>query len=111
MPTHYIYLAVAIISEVIATTSLKAAENFTRPLPSVITVVGYIITFWFLSLALKTMPTGIAYAIWSGVGIVLITVLSWILFKQSLDLPALIGMGLIILGVIVINLFSTSVSH
>lgn len=111
MPTHYIYLAVAIISEVIATTSLKAAENFTRPLPSVITVAGYIITFWFLSLALKTMPTGIAYAIWSGIGIVLITVLSWVLFKQSLDLPALIGMGLIILGVIVINLFSTSVTH
>ncbi|CAN5199896.1 SMR family transporter [soil metagenome] len=107
----YVILGAAIVSEVIGTTALKASDGFTRIVPSVATVVAYGLAFWFLSLTLKTIPTGIAYAIWSGVGIVLISVVSWVWFKQSLDLPALIGMGLIMAGVIVINAFSRSVAH
>jgi small multidrug resistance pump len=109
--TAYLFLGVAIIAEVIATSALKASENFSRPVPSIITVLGYVVAFSFLSLTLKTMPTGIAYAIWSGVGIVLITIVSWVLFKQHLDLAAMVGLGFIITGVIVINTFSQSVSH
>lgn len=107
----YLFLGVAIIAEVIATSALKASENFSRPVASIITVLGYIVAFGFLSLTLRTMPTGIAYAIWSGVGIVLITIVSWVLFKQHLDTAALVGLGFIIIGVIVINTFSQSVSH
>lgn len=111
MTTTYLYLAVAIIAEVIATSALKASDGFSRLLPSVITVIGYGIAFWCLSLTLKVIPTGIVYAIWSGVGIVLISAVGWFWFKQSLDAPALIGLGLIIAGVLVINLFSKSVAH
>jgi len=111
MTTTYLYLAVAIIAEVIATSALKASDGFSRLLPSVITVIGYGIAFWCLSLTLKVIPTGIVYAIWSGVGIVLISAVGWFWFKQSLDAPALIGLGLIIAGVLVINLFSKSVGH
>ena len=111
MALTYFYLALAIVSEVIATSLLKSAENFTRPWPSVFTVVFYVIAFAFLSLTLRTLPTGIAYAIWSGVGIVLISVVSWLWFGQQLDAPALLGMGLIIAGVVVINVFSKSVAH
>ncbi|MGK5080552.1 SMR family transporter [Janthinobacterium sp. HLX7-2] len=107
----YFYLAIAIIAEVIATSALKASDGFSRLLPSIITVVGYCIAFWFLSLTMRVIPTGIVYAIWSGVGIVLISAVGWFWFKQSLDLPALIGLGLIIAGVLVINLFSKSVGH
>lgn len=107
----YSYLAVAILCEVIATSSLKASEGFTRWLPSSITVVGYVVSFYFLSLTMKTMPMGIVYAIWSGVGIVLISTIGVVAFRQTLDLPAILGLGLIILGVIVINLFSRSVGH
>lgn len=107
----YLYLAIAIIAEVIATSALKASDGFSRLLPSVITVIGYGIAFWCLSLTLKVIPTGIVYAIWSGVGIVLISTVGWFWFKQSLDAPALIGLGLIIAGVLVINLFSKSVGH
>lgn len=107
----YFYLAIAIIAEVIATSALKASESFSRLWPSVITVIGYSIAFWCLSLTLKVIPTGIVYAIWSGVGIVLISAVGWFWFKQSLDTPALIGLGLIIAGVLVINLFSKSVGH
>lgn len=107
----YLFLGVAIIAEVIATSALKASENFSRPVASIITVLGYVVAFSFLSLTLRTMPTGIAYAIWSGVGIVLITIVSWVLFKQHLDMAALVGLGFIITGVIVINTFSHSVSH
>jgi len=107
----YFYLGIAIIAEVIATSALKASDGFSRLLPSVITVVGYSIAFWCLSLTLKVIPTGIVYAIWSGVGIVLISAVGWFWFKQSLDTPALIGLGLIIAGVLVINLFSKSVGH
>lgn len=107
----YIYLFIAIVAEVIATSSLKASESFTRLWPSVVTVGGYVIAFYFLTLVLRTMPTGIAYAIWSGVGIVLISAVGWIVFKQKLDLPAMLGLALIIAGVLVVNLFSKTVGH
>ncbi len=107
----YFLLAIAIVAEVIATSALKASEGFSCLWPSVITVIGYGIAFWCLSLTLKVIPTGIVYAIWSGVGIVLISAVGWFWFKQSLDTPALIGLGLIIAGVLVINLFSKSVGH
>ena len=97
--------------EVVGTSGLKASEQFSMLLPSVITVVAYVCAFYFLGLTLKTLPVGIAYAIWSGVGIVLISVIGLIFFKQSLDLPAILGLGLIIAGVIVINIFSKTVSH
>ena len=107
----YALLGIAIVAEVIATTALKAADGFSRPLPSVVVVVGYAIAFTCLSLTLKTLPTGVAYAIWSGVGIVLISLIGWWVFGQTLDAPALAGMGLIVAGVVVINLFSRSVAH
>lgn len=97
--------------EVVGTSGLKASEQFSKLLPSVITVVAYVCAFYFLGLTLKTLPVGIAYAIWSGVGIVLISVIGLIFFKQSLDLPAILGLGLIIAGVVVINIFSKTVSH
>ena len=108
MNKAYLLLAVAIVAEVIATSCLKAAEGFTRPLPAIGSVVGYGISFYFLSLTLNTIPVGIAYAIWSGVGIVLISVAGWALFGQTLDAPSLGGMALIAAGVMVINLFSKS---
>ena len=108
---HWVYLITAIVSEVIATSALKASTGFTKPLPSVIVVIGYVVSFYFLSLTLKTSPVGIAYAIWSGVGVVLISLVAWLLYAQKLDLPALIGMGLIISGVMVINLFSKTAGH
>ena len=107
----YGYLAVAIIAEVIATTALRAADGFTQFWPSLISIVGYVVAFYFLSLTLRSMPVGIAYAIWSGVGIVLISLAGWLIYKQLLDLPALIGMALIMAGVIVINLFSKTAAH
>lgn len=107
----YVYLFIAIVAEVIATSSLKASESFTRLWPSVVTVGGYLIAFYFLTLVLRTMPTGIAYAIWSGVGIVLVSAVGWIVFKQKLDLPAMLGLALIIAGVLVVNLFSKTVGH
>jgi small multidrug resistance pump len=107
----YAYLGVAIIAEVIATTALRAADGFTQLWPSLISIVGYVVAFYFLSLTLRSMPVGIAYAIWSGVGIVLISLAGWLIYKQLLDLPALIGMGLIMAGVIVINLFSKTAVH
>lgn len=111
MNKAYIFLAVAILSEVVATSFLKASHGFTRLWPSAVTVLGYGISFYFLSLTLASIPTGIAYAIWSGVGVVLTSIVGWIVFKQSLDGPAFIGMGLIIAGVIVINSFSKTASH
>lgn len=111
MLVTYLYLFVAIIFEVVATTALKQADGFTRLAPSLVTVLGYALAFYFLALTLRTMPVGIVYAIWSGAGIILITAIGWILFRQALDLPALVGMGLILAGVLVINLFSRSVVH
>lgn len=107
-PLPYIYLAIAILVEVTGTSALKASEGFTRLWPSLIVVVSYAVSFFFMSLTLKSIPVGISYAIWSGVGIVMITVVAWFLYKQALDLPALIGMGLIVAGVAVINLFSNT---
>ncbi len=107
----YLYLAIAIVAEVIATGALKASEEFTKLLPSVVVVIGYGVAFYFLSLVLKTIPVGVAYAIWSGLGIVLITIVGLIVFDQKLDLAAVIGMLLIISGVVVMNVFSKSVSH
>jgi small multidrug resistance pump len=107
----YLYLAIAIVSEVVGTSALKASEEFTRLVPSLIVVVGYASAFYFLTLTLRTLPVGIAYAIWAGVGIVLICIVSWILYKQTLDVPAIIGVCLITAGVILINGFSDSVHH
>ncbi|HZG31960.1 MAG TPA: SMR family transporter [Sphingopyxis sp.] len=107
----YVYLAIAIVAEVVATSSLKWSEGFTRLGPSLVTVVGYAIAFYFLSLTLRTVPTGIAYAIWSGVGVVLIVAVAWIFQGQRLDAPALAGIALIVAGVMVMNLFSKAAVH
>jgi small multidrug resistance pump len=107
----YLYLGIAILSEVIATSALRASDGFSRLMPSVIVIVGYVISFYFLSLTLKVIPVGIAYAIWSGTGIVLISSVAWLFFGQKLDAAALIGIGLIMAGVIVINAFSNSAAH
>jgi small multidrug resistance pump len=104
----YLYLAIAIVAETIATSALKLSDNFTKLVPSAVTVVGYAIAFYFLSLVLRTMSTGVAYAIWSGVGIVLISVIGWLWMGQALNWQTMVGMGLIIVGVVVVNLFSTA---
>ena len=103
---HYLYLTIAIGSEVIATSALKATDEFTRLCPSAIVTVGYICAFYFLTLTLRHIPVGIAYALWSGLGMVLITVAGIVLYKQHLDIPAVIGIAFIITGVVVINIFS-----
>ena len=108
---HWLYLALAIIAEVIATSALKSSEGFSKPIASVIVVLGYIIAFYCLSLTLKTIPVGIAYAIWSGVGIVLVTTIAWIVFDQKLDVWGIIGIALIMSGVLVLNLLSKTSSH
>ncbi len=108
---NYAYLFIAIFCEVIATSALKAAEGFTRFWPSVIVLVGYGLAFYCLSLTMRTIPIGIAYAIWSGIGIVLIALSGWLLYRQTLDLPALIGIALILTGVLIINLFSKTAGH
>ncbi len=107
----YLLLGLAIAAEVVATSALKASDGFSQLWPSVLVVLGYGAAFFFLSMTLKTIPVGIAYAIWSGAGIVLVSAISFVLYKQALDVPALIGMGLIIAGVIVINAFSQSSAH
>ena len=103
---HWLYLALAIGAEVIATSALKSAAGFTRLLPSIVVVLGYGAAFYVLSLTLKTIPVGVAYAIWSGAGIVLISTAAWLLYGQKLDAAAIIGMGLIVAGVLVIQLLS-----
>lgn len=108
---QWLYLSIAIVAEVIATSALKASDGFNKLGPSVIVIAGYWTAFYFLSLTLKTIPVGVAYAVWSGVGIVLISLIGWFLYKQALDLPALAGIALIIAGVAVIYLFSKSVAH
>lgn len=108
---NFLFLAVAIIFEIIATSALKKSEEFTKLIPSIITIIGYFGAFYFLSFAIRTIPIGIAYAIWSGVGIVLITIIGAVFFKQIPDLPAIIGLALILIGVIVINVFSQTTAH
>lgn len=102
----YLYLALAILAEVVATSALKASQEFTKLAPSIIVLTGYGVAFYLMALVLRTIPIGITYAVWSGIGIVLITFVGAIFYKQIPDLPAIIGMGLIVLGVIVIYLFS-----
>ncbi|WP_194089320.1 DMT family transporter [Vibrio hibernica] len=108
---HWLFLGIAIISEVVATSAMKSAEGFTKLVPSLIVVVGYLIAFYCLSMTLKVLPVGIAYAIWAGLGIVLVAIVSWFLYGQKLDFPAILGMALIILGVMVINVFSNTGGH
>jgi small multidrug resistance pump len=107
----YALLAAAIVAEVIATSALARSESFTKLLPSIVAIVGYAVAFWLLSFPLRVMPTGVVYAIWSGLGIVLIATVAWLWSGQALDLAALVGLGLIIAGVIVVNVFSNSVLH
>lgn len=111
MPVHIILLVIAILAEVSGTLALQASQQFTRPLPSAFVVASYALSFYFMSLTLRYMPVGIVYAIWSGVGIVSITLLSWVIWGQKLDLAALLGIALVIAGVVVINLFSGSTTH
>ena len=106
-----IYLAVAIISEVIATSALKSSNGFTNLWPSVLVVVGYGVAFYMLSLVLETMNVGLAYAIWAGLGIVLVSIVGAVMYKQVPDLPAVLGMVLIVLGVVIINVFSKTTGH
>ncbi|PXX48639.1 MULTISPECIES: SMR family transporter [Aquitalea] len=111
MNNAWMFLAVAILSEVVATSSMKLTEGFTRLGPSLVTAIGYMISFYMLSLTLRHVPVGVVYAIWSGVGIVLVSLVAWQLYGQKLDVPAMIGIGMIMGGVLVLNLFSKSASH
>ncbi|MFB3389416.1 DMT family transporter [Flavobacterium sp. LAR06] len=108
---NFFFLGIAILFEIIATSALKRSEQFTQLIPSIITIIGYFAAFFFLSFAIRTIPVGIAYAIWSGVGIVLITIIGAVFFKQIPDLPAIIGLALIMIGVVVINVFSKTTAH
>ena len=107
----HVYLIIAVIAEVIATSALKASDEFSKLIPTIIVLVGYGIAFYLLTLVLRTIPIGIAYALWSGLGIVLVALIGTFYYKQSLDLPAIFGIVLILLGVVVVNIFSKSVSH
>ena len=107
----WLFLFGAIAAEVIGTTALKATHGFTRLAPSVVVVAAYALAFYLLSLVMRTLPTGVVYAVWSGLGIVLIAAVGWVMFGQKLDVPALIGMGLIVAGVAVIQLFSKTAAH
>ena len=108
---HWIYLSIAIVAEVIATSALKSSNEFTRLWPSIVVVVGYLIAFYSLSLTLRSLPVAAVYAMWSGIGIALIAMIGWLVFKQTLDAAALFGIGLIVSGVVVLNVFSKSVVH
>lgn len=107
----WIVLFIAVLGEVVATTSLKLSEGFTRLVPSVVVVIGYAIAFYCLSITLKSIPLGIAYAVWSGLGIVTVSILGWLIFGQKLDIWAMLGMLLIISGVLVLNLLSKTTAH
>ena len=109
--SKWLLLSAAIVAEVFGTSLLKASEGFTRLWPSLAVTVGYVAAFYFLALTLKAIPVGVAYAIWSGAGVALIAAIGWAVLGRSLDLAALIGIGMIIGGVIVINVFSSSVPH
>lgn len=108
---HYLFLLLAIAFEIVATSSLKMSEQFTKLMPSIITVVCYVAAFYFLSLTLRTLPVGIAYALWSAIGIVFITIIGIFAFKQVPDLPAIIGLALIVAGVVIINVWSKTSAH
>lgn len=108
---NWLFLAVAIIGEVVATSALKSSEGFSKLVPSAVVVVGYAVAFYFLSLALKSIPVGIAYAVWAGLGIVLVAGIAWLLHGQRLDAWAFVGIGLIVSGVAVLNLLSKTSAH
>lgn len=108
---HWLILAVAIMAEVLGTSSLKASEGFTKPLPTLLVVVGFATAFYCLSISLKVIPVGVAYAVWAGAGIVLITLVAWLVFGQAMDWAALLGMALIIAGLFIMNVFSKAVVH
>ncbi len=107
----WLYLFISIVAEVIATSMLKLSNEFTRLGPSIIVVLSYGTAFYFLSLTLRTIPIGVAYAMWSGVGIFLVTIIAWIFYQQKLDWAAILGIGLIVCGVLVMNLFSKVTPH
>ena len=109
--SHWLYLSIAIVAEVIGTSFLNSSQGFTRLVPSIVVIVGYGVAFYFLSIALRTMSVGIAYAVWAGAGVALITIIGWRFFGQVLDRAAILGILLIVTGVVVINVFSTSVPH
>jgi len=111
MPVQYLYLIFAVAAETIGTTALQASKEFTRLVPSLIVVVSYAMSFYLMSLTLRFMPVGIVYAIWSGLGIVLIAAIGYVVFGQKMDLAAVLGMALIVLGIVVIQLFSKSAGH
>jgi small multidrug resistance pump len=111
LPKSYIFLILAIFSETIGTTALQASQQFSRLVPSIIVVIGYAVSFYLLAMALRTIPVGIAYAIWSGLGIVFIALIGLVLFNQRLDMPALLGMAMILAGILVIHLFSGSTTQ
>jgi small multidrug resistance pump len=108
---HWAALAIAIVAEVVATSTLKMTAEFTKLGPSLVVVVGYAVAFYFMTISLRVLPVGIMYAIWAGLGVVLVTVVGWVAYKQVLDLPAILGLILIIAGVVIINLFSNAVGH
>jgi small multidrug resistance pump len=107
----WLYLSIAIVSEVVGTSALKSSDGFTKLLPSILVILAYVTSFYFLSLTLRVIPVGIAYAIWSGVGIVLLSLIGWFLYGQKLDLPAFMGIGLITAGVVVLNTLSKVSTH
>jgi small multidrug resistance pump len=107
----WLYLVIAIVAEVIGTSFLKASAGFSKPLPSLVVIIGYGAAFYFLSLTLTTIPVGVAYAVWSGVGVTLIAAIGWLFLGQKLDAAAIAGMGLIVAGVVVLNLFSKAAAH
>lgn len=111
MNTQWLYLGIAIVAEVIATSTMKATQGFSRLGPSLVVAAGYLVAFYFLSLTLRTLPVGVAYAVWSGVGIALVSLIAWLVYGQTLDGPAIVGMALIVAGVVILNGFSKSVAH
>ena len=111
MTAAYYYLAIAICSEVIATGSMKAIKGWSTPIPLLLVIVGYGVAFWMLTLVVRTVPVGVAYAVWAGMGIVMVSIAALFIYGQKLDLPAMLGMGLIVLGVVVIQLFSKTAGH
>jgi small multidrug resistance pump len=111
MNAAYLYLAIAICSEVIATVSMKAIKGWSTPIPLLLVIVGYATAFWMLTLVVRTIPVGVAYAVWAGMGIVMVSIAALFIYGQKLDTPAIMGMGLIVLGVVVIQLFSKTVGH
>ena len=111
MNIAYVYLAIAICSEVIATVSMKAIKGWSTPIPLLLVIVGYGVAFWMLTLVVRTVPVGVAYAVWAGLGIVMVSIAALFIYGQKLDVPAMLGMGLIVLGVVVIQLLSKTAGH